>query len=265
VNFSILPGETAQLDGPSGVGKTTLFEIITGLLPEARGAVRVDGKILCATDDWQAWRAQVACLPQDPFLFDATIKENLSWFQSDAEEIDIEGALAVAGANEIVTRLPNGLNTRVGERVRLCPAESGNGFVWRVHFFVSRGSCSSTRRLAPWMKRVLRRCSGAWRNCRLVQRCCTSRIGQGVAVSCTSASSWRMLRCGRCRRRGTRAIRAANRRGGSTHRVWRSKAAMRGVAIGWRWLSHLRTRRCSRSNACSVLSARLFSMSRLHV
>ncbi|MBB3034365.1 ABC transporter ATP-binding protein [Alteriqipengyuania lutimaris] len=110
------PGEFVALAGPSGVGKTTLLDIATGLLPATRGSVRVDGEKLHSEADWRRWREDIAYLPQDPFLFDATIAENLRWFTAAPGPDDIDEALDRAEMGEAIAALPDGLETRVGER-----------------------------------------------------------------------------------------------------------------------------------------------------
>jgi len=113
------PGEFVALVGRSGTGKTTLLDIATGLLPPARGIVRVDGQVLQSPADWRQWRGEIAYLPQDPFLFDASIGENLRWFTSDFAQAELRDALRLADIADKVAALPDGLDTRVGERGQL--------------------------------------------------------------------------------------------------------------------------------------------------
>ena len=117
-NFSLdlEPGALIALAGPSGAGKTTLLDLITGLLPPARGSVSVDGEKLDGEADWRSWREEIAYMPQDPFLFDATIAENLRWFSPDALDTDIAEAMELAEIGDAIQALPVGLSTRVGER-----------------------------------------------------------------------------------------------------------------------------------------------------
>lgn len=115
-SFHAEPGEMVALAGPSGAGKTSLLDIATGLLPASRGSVRVDGQALRCEADWRRWRENIAYLPQDPFLFDATIAENLRWFTGQLDRAEIEEALIRAEIAEAVFGLPDRLDTRVGER-----------------------------------------------------------------------------------------------------------------------------------------------------
>lgn len=129
VSFSYEPGRRAldavslriparritALVGGSGAGKTTLADLVLGLLTPQEGAIAIDGEPL-TRDTVLAWRRQVAYVSQDPFLFHDTIAANLRWAQPDASPADIENALERAGAAEFVARLPDGLETVVGDR-----------------------------------------------------------------------------------------------------------------------------------------------------
>ena len=114
--LSVASGEIVALGGASGRGKTTLLDIATGLLAARSGIVLVDGRALASADDWACWRAQLAYLPQDPYLFDASVSENLRWSAPDADDETLWDALRLAEADELVRALPGGLDARIGER-----------------------------------------------------------------------------------------------------------------------------------------------------
>lgn len=116
LSFDIAAGECVALSGPSGAGKTTLLEIMAGLLPAGSGTITVDGLHLTTPQDFASWRARMAFVPQNPFLFDATIEENLLWGAPRAQSGMLAAALQTAQADSVVARLPKGLQTRVGER-----------------------------------------------------------------------------------------------------------------------------------------------------
>jgi len=115
-SFSATPGEMVAISGPSGCGKTTFLDIVTGLLSPEKGTVSADGKVLSEPAEWEAWRRQIAYLPQDPFLFDATLRENIIWFHPEADDAAIAAALEMAEATSVIDRFPAGLQSRVGER-----------------------------------------------------------------------------------------------------------------------------------------------------
>ncbi len=115
VSFAIAAQQTTALVGPSGAGKTTLADIAVGLLAPTAGRLLVDGRPL-ADSDLRAWRASIALVPQEPFLFHGTVRENLAWARPDATETDMWEVLATAAAEDFVRRLPQGLDTVVGDR-----------------------------------------------------------------------------------------------------------------------------------------------------
>ena len=115
-SFEISAGEIVALVGPSGTGKTTLLDIASGLLRPVSGAIYADGKRVSDEHDMRQWREQLAYLPQDPFLFDTSIKENLMWCARTSDEADIQQALKMSAVENLITDAPGGLNIRAGER-----------------------------------------------------------------------------------------------------------------------------------------------------
>lgn len=114
VSFASPAGASVALVGPSGAGKSTFIHLLLRLFDPSEGRVLVDGR---ATVDWsrRALREQMSWVSQDVFLFDMSVKENLTLGKhyTDAE---IAQALDSAGASEFVRELPDGLETRLGER-----------------------------------------------------------------------------------------------------------------------------------------------------
>ncbi|WP_253451569.1 ABC transporter ATP-binding protein [Halomonas sp. Y3] len=105
------------LVGASGSGKSTAIDILLGLMEPQKGALKVDGEALSG-DGLRAWQNSVGFVPQAIFLADASIRENIA-FGLPPEQIDDERvarAAQMAHLDELVERLPEGLNTRVGER-----------------------------------------------------------------------------------------------------------------------------------------------------
>jgi ATP-binding cassette, subfamily B, bacterial PglK len=116
ISFSIGKGEAIALIGKSGAGKTTLVDIILGLLIPQQGDIQVDG--VSIYDDLRAWQDKIGYVPQSIFLIDDTLANNIA-FGVPASEIDqvrLEKAIYAAQLAELVEQLPKGLQTVVGER-----------------------------------------------------------------------------------------------------------------------------------------------------
>ena len=115
ISFSIDPGEVVAIVGPSGCGKSTLLGVLLGLVAPDGGSVRV-GDVDLGELDIDRWRARLAWVPQHPHLFATSVAENVRLGRSDAPADDVAGALAAAGLDDVVARLPQGVETRLGER-----------------------------------------------------------------------------------------------------------------------------------------------------
>lgn len=115
VSFSITPGQSVAIVGPSGSGKSTTLKLITRLLHPDSGSIFVDG-VNINTVSAESLRKRVAVVPQDTSLFDATIRENLLYGNTKATDEEILDALEKANLSSVLTKLPQGLDTPVGER-----------------------------------------------------------------------------------------------------------------------------------------------------
>ncbi|QUS39112.1 ABC transporter ATP-binding protein [Tardiphaga alba] len=114
VDLTIAPREFIALVGPSGAGKSTLVDLLPRLRIPQRGSIRIDGREL-SEFTLTSLRESVAYLPQLAQIFDVTIAEHLRYGKPYATQTEIEEALSLAGAAEFVSRLPHGINTRLGE------------------------------------------------------------------------------------------------------------------------------------------------------
>jgi ATP-binding cassette subfamily B protein len=115
LDLEVPAGATVAVVGPNGAGKSTLIELLLRHHEPAGGAIVVDGRDL-RTATAASWRAQLAVVPQDPQLFDLTIRENLRLARPDATDAEVEEAARRAGADDSIRDLPLGFDTRAGER-----------------------------------------------------------------------------------------------------------------------------------------------------
>lgn len=113
-SLDIAPGETVAVVGPSGAGKTTLFQLIQRFYDPALGTVSIDGVALTDTDP--AWaRARIAMVPQETVIFAASARDNLRYGRWDSSDEDLWTAAEAANAAEFLKKLPAGLDTFMGE------------------------------------------------------------------------------------------------------------------------------------------------------
>ena len=104
--------------GASGSGKSTLINVLAGMLQPSSATIQINGKRvshLCMKN----WREQLLYVPQHPYIFHATLADNISFYTPDASIEEIELACKQAGLSEIVQTLPNGLNEKIGQSGRL--------------------------------------------------------------------------------------------------------------------------------------------------
>ncbi|MFG3012083.1 thiol reductant ABC exporter subunit CydD [Streptomyces cinerochromogenes] len=114
VSFTVEPGETVALVGPSGVGKSTLLGVLLGFVRPSEGRVRIGGADLAGLD-LEEWRSRIAWVPQRPHLYAGTIAENVRLARPEADDAAVRRALRDAGAWEFVEALPEGVGTVLGE------------------------------------------------------------------------------------------------------------------------------------------------------
>lgn len=123
INLDIYANQMTAIVGKSGAGKSTLIDLLNGLLRPSSGEILFDGKSF-SNDELLALRRATSYVSQDPFLFNATIRENLLIINPNAAEKEIWEALELAAAKDFVLRLPNGIDTLIGDRgIRLSGGE----------------------------------------------------------------------------------------------------------------------------------------------
>jgi ATP-binding cassette subfamily B protein len=115
VNLRVRAGTTVGVVGPSGAGKTSLTSLVMRLYDPTEGAVLLDGVDLRQVDI-SALRANIAVVTQDTFLLNATVLENLRYARPAASRLEVEEAARRAQIHDVITALPNGYDTLVGDR-----------------------------------------------------------------------------------------------------------------------------------------------------
>ncbi|MEM7651853.1 MAG: ABC transporter transmembrane domain-containing protein [Pseudomonadota bacterium] len=119
INLSVRAGERLAIVGPSGAGKTTIFNLILRFYDPACGEIRLDGVPLAEVDPLDI-RARIGLVPQEPVIFGTSALENIRFGRPDASDEEVEAAARAASAHAFITDLPDGYETFLGERgVRL--------------------------------------------------------------------------------------------------------------------------------------------------
>lgn len=123
VSFTLPKGTVTALVGPSGAGKSTTADLLMGLLQPTCGQILVDGVALTA-QNLGMWRKAIGYIPQEPLIFNTTVRENLLRFHPQATEAEMVQALKRSLAWPFVEKLPNGLDTDLGDKgVRISGGE----------------------------------------------------------------------------------------------------------------------------------------------
>jgi ABC-type multidrug transport system fused ATPase/permease subunit len=119
LSFTVQPGQTVALVGPTGAGKSTIVSLVARFYDPTTGAVLIDGVDL-RTLRLDALRRNISMVLQDVFLFNGTVRENIRFGKPEATDDEVSEAARIANAHEFVLGLPQGYDTEIGERgVRL--------------------------------------------------------------------------------------------------------------------------------------------------
>jgi ATP-binding cassette subfamily C protein CydD len=115
VDLELRAGETTLVTGPSGAGKSTLLALLLRFVEPTEGRVTVGGVDLADVSP-DEWRRRIAWLPQHPYLFDASVADNIRLGALEATDSEVQEAARLADAHEMIIALPDGYATRLGER-----------------------------------------------------------------------------------------------------------------------------------------------------
>jgi ABC-type multidrug transport system fused ATPase/permease subunit len=114
VSGVIRPGRSLGIVGPSGAGKTTAVDLLCGLLLPTEGEVLVDR--IRTTEEDKGWQRRISYVPQDVFLFDGTLRQNIAFTTSGVDDARLREAVELSQLGDWIRILPEGLDTQVGER-----------------------------------------------------------------------------------------------------------------------------------------------------
>ncbi|SNZ14591.1 ATP-binding cassette, subfamily C, CydD [Terribacillus aidingensis] len=116
LSIRIKGNQKVGLIGASGAGKSTFIELLSGFIDPAGGQMELDGKAVDFNAD--AWQQQTAYIPQHPFIFQGSVKDNVRFYAPEATDEAVEKAIEYAGLRDFVNKLPDGSDTLIGEGAR---------------------------------------------------------------------------------------------------------------------------------------------------
>lgn len=115
--FAVSGFQKVGIIGMSGSGKTSLINLLSGFLETSAGQIRLGDQVLDNLDQ-EAWRQQLLYIPQNPYVFETSLRNNITFYTPDASDQEVWEAIRVVGLEELVTALPDGLDTRIGNGAR---------------------------------------------------------------------------------------------------------------------------------------------------
>lgn len=117
VNLSVAGPCKVGIIGASGSGKSTLMDVLGGFEDPSCGRIILNGEPVATLRD-SSWQQQAGFIPQDPYIFHASLRENVAFYRPDASDGEVSHAIELAGLGELVAELPEGLDTVIGQGAR---------------------------------------------------------------------------------------------------------------------------------------------------
>ncbi len=187
--LDVAPGEKVALVGPSGAGKTTVFQLLLRFYDPQAGAVRIDGVDVRSADP-RAVRGRLAVVPQDPVIFAATVLENVRYGRLDATDAEVRDACEAAFATDFIAQLPKQFESDLGERgcaaVRrpaAAPRDRTRHSRRPARAAAGRGNERARRpRASAWLQRALERLMAGRTVLIIAHRLATVRHADRIAV-----------------------------------------------------------------------------------
>jgi ATP-binding cassette, subfamily C, bacterial len=116
INLTLAKGSITAISGPSGAGKSTLIDLLLGLQQPSKGTILIDDESLFESISMQAWRAEIGYVPQEQFLFNDSVRSNVTLGDQSIPDKEVIAALRLSEAWSFVEELPKSLASVVGER-----------------------------------------------------------------------------------------------------------------------------------------------------
>lgn len=115
IDFDVDGFQKIGIIGASGAGKSTLIDLLAGFLRPTEGFIQIDGGERLEHLSISDWQKQVTYIPQHPYIFSGSIRENICWYHPEATDAEVTEAVEIAGLTELIRRLPNGLDEKIGQ------------------------------------------------------------------------------------------------------------------------------------------------------
>ena len=184
----VAAGETVALVGETGAGKSTIVKLVARFYDVNDGQVLIDGTPV--TDlDLRAYRRRLGYVPQEPFLFSGTIRDNIAYGRPDASDAEVEQAARGSARTSSSPSYPAATSTRSPSAAARCRPGNVSSSAWRARCSSTRRSCCSTRPPPTSTSAPRRGCSGRWAWSHATGPRCSSRTASRPRAARIGSSS----------------------------------------------------------------------------